>query len=139
MEAKISQFIDDLKVPTKKFTIKQLREREETWRALWSWLSDDVKYFLLRIGSTVRILKRDYRGSIGELGEVKFAPSQFEVVVYEKKYDETDSKYYYEKKVQLIPQAAVMMLEFVTERELAETVESYEIQPLEEGALSVEQ
>ena len=93
MEATIQQFVEEIQTPIGKLGIKKLREREGIWRALWSWLSDDVKYFLLRIGSTVRILKRDYRGSIGELGEVKFTPSQFEVVVYEKKYDETESKY----------------------------------------------
>jgi len=121
----------------KKMSIKKLREREETWRALWSWLSDDVKYFLLRIGSMVRILRRDYKGSMGELGEVKFVPSEFEVAVYEKRYNETDGKYYYERKVIKIPQSAVMMIEFISEQELAEEVDKYEVQPLEGEGLTV--
>ena len=138
MEASISQFIEELKTPINKMTIKKLRQREEIWRALWSWLGDDVKYFLLRIGSMVRILRRDYKGSLGELGEVKFVPAEFEVAVYEKRYNETDGKYYFERKVIKIPQSAVMMMEFISEQQLAEEVDKYEVQPLEEEALTVE-
>ena len=137
MEASISQFIEELKTPVKGMTIKKLKEREEIWRALWSWLSDDVKYFLLRIGSEVRILRRDYKGSAGELGEVKFVPSEFEVAVYEKRYNENDGKYYYEKKVIKIPQSAVMMIEFISESTSAEDIEKYEVASLEEEGLSV--
>jgi len=137
MEVGISQFVEELKTPINKMTIKKLREREEIWRALWSWLGDDVKYFLVRIGSQVRILRRDYKGSLGELGEVKFAPAEFEVAVYEKRYNETDGKYYYEQKVIKIPQSAVMMIEFISEQQLVEEVEQYAIAPIEEEGLTV--
>jgi len=137
METQIQTFLAEMQTSPKKMSIKKLREREETWRALWSWLSDDVKYFLLRIGSMVRILRRDYKGSMGELGEVKFVPSEFEVAVYEKRYNETDGKYYYERKVIKIPQSAVMMIEFISEQELAEEVDKYEVQPLEGEGLTV--
>lgn len=137
MEASISQFIEEMKTPTKRMTVKKLREREEIWRALWSWLSDDVKFFLLRIGSMVRAVRRDYRGSMGELGEVKFTPSEFEISTYEKRYNETDGKYYYETKIQKIPASAVMFFEFISEQQLAEEAERYEVQPLEEEGLTV--
>jgi len=137
MEASISQFIEELKTPIKKMSPKKLREREEIWRALWSWLSDDVKFFLLRIGSQVRAVRRDYRGTLGELGEVKFAPSEFEIATYEKRYNETDGKYYYETKVVKIPAAAIMFFEFISEQENAEEVDTYEIQSLEEEGLTV--
>ena len=104
---------------------------------MWSWLGDDVKYFLLRIGSTVRAVRRDYRGSTGELGEVKFIPHEFEIATYEKRYNETDGKYYYETKVVKIPAAAVMFFEFISEQELAEEVDHYEIKSLEEEGLTV--
>jgi len=137
MEATINQFIEELKTPVKSMTVKKLREREETWRALWSWLPDDVKYFVLRIGSTVRAVRRDYKGTFGELGEVKFVPSEFEIATYEKRYNELDGKYYYETKVVKIPAAAVMFFEFVSEQELAEEVDKYEIQSLEEEGVTV--
>jgi len=137
VEASISQFIEELKTPVKRMTIKKLREREEIWRALWSWLGDDVKYFLLRIGSTVRVVRRDYRGTTGELGEVKFTPSEFEIATYEKRYNETDGKYYYETKVVKMPASTVMFFEFISESQSAEEIDQYELQPLEEEDLTV--
>jgi len=137
MEASISQFIEELKTSPKKMSPKKLREREEIWRALWSWLSDDVKYFLLRIGSMVRAIRRDYKGTTGELGEVKFIPSEFEIATYEKRYNETDGKYYYETKVVKIPASAIMFFEFISEQESADDKDTYEIQPLEEEGLTV--
>jgi len=137
MEASISQFIEELKTPVKSMSVTKLREREEIWRALWSWLGDDVKYFVLRIGSQVRAVRRDYKGSTGELGEVKFVPSEFEIATYEKRYNETDGKYYYETKVVKIPAAAIMFFEFISEQESADDVDKYEIQNLEEEGLTV--
>ena len=137
MEASISQFIEELKTPIKSMSVKKLREREEIWRALWSWLSDDVKYFLLRIGSVVRIARRDYKSSTGELGEVKFVPSEFEVATYEKRYNETDGKYYYETKVIKIPAGGVLWLEFISEQQSAEDVDQYEVAPIEEEGIPV--
>ena len=133
MEASISQFIQEMKTSPKKLGIKKLRQREEIWRALWSWLNDEAKFDLLRIGSMVRMVRRDYKGVLGELGQITFEPSIYEITVYEKVYNYNDGKYYYESKVIQIPAAAIMWKEYVTEQELVEEEEPYQVQPLEEG------
>src|SRR5487761_1914905 len=108
-------FIADMQTPPTKLTIKQLREREEFWRALWSWIGDDIKYFVLRAGTIVRVVRRDYKGSVGELGAVKFTPAEIEVHVEEKTYNYGDGKYYYENKVVKVPFGAITWLEFINE------------------------
>ena len=131
MDNSVSDFVEQMKTPTNKFTLKELREREDVWRGLWSWIPEDVKYLLYRIGTQVRILRRDYKGSLGKLGEIRFEPKEYEISVFEKHYNETDGKYYYEKKVIKIPSSAVMMLEFIQERIPAETLEKEEVMSLE--------
>jgi len=130
---KMSDFIEGMQTPIKKFTVSQLREREATWRALWSWLDEEIKYYVLRVGQTVRILKRDYKGSLGELGAVKFSLAELEVHVFEKTYNYTDGKYYYEDKILKIPSGAIVMQEFISESQLADEVEKLEVMGLDDG------
>jgi len=132
MEYKIQEFIGGIQTPIKKLSLSELRDREETWRALWSWIPEDVKYLIYRIGSQVRIMRRDYKGSLGELGEIKFEVKEYEIVVYEKRYNENDGKFWLEHKVIKIPSGTVMMLEFMLDRELAEVEPPPELVPLEE-------
>ncbi|GAG61332.1 unnamed protein product, partial [marine sediment metagenome] len=98
MALQSQQFLEEIQTPTKNFTKKQLQEREEFWRAVWSWIDDEVKRFVLRPGTLVRVMGRDYKGKVGELGAVKFEPREIEVIVYEKAYNYNDGKYYYERK-----------------------------------------
>ena len=138
MEAYISQFIEEMKTSPGKLGVKKLREREVIWRALWSWLNDEAKFDLLRIGSMVRMVRRDYKGVLGELGQIKFVAESYEITVYEKVYNYNDGKYYYESKVVQIPAGAIMWKEYVTEQELATEVEEYAVQALEEEGVPVE-
>ena len=132
MDIKIVDFVERMQTPIKKMGVKELRDREQTWRSLWSWIPDEVKYLVYRVGSLVRLIRRDYKGSLGELGEVKFEVSEYELSVFEKRFNETDGKYYYEKKVVKIPSSAVMMLEFVSEMQLADEVDKEEVIGFEE-------
>ena len=113
MESEIQQFIADFQKPINKFTIKELRKREEITRALWSWLDDEVKYYLVRVGSTLRLVGRDYKGRVGELGSVKFKVDELEVIVYEKVYNYNDGKYYWEDKVLKINDSTIAWKEFI--------------------------
>jgi len=132
MKESTAHFIEGMQKPIAKLGIKELREREETWRALWSWIPDDVKYLVYRIGTVVRVVKRDWKGGLGELGEIKFEPKEYELSVYEKRYDETEGKFYYERKIVKIPSGGVMWLEFIQERELVEEHELPEVMGLED-------
>ena len=139
MEQTIATFIERIQTPTKQMSIKELRQREELWRALWSWIDEEVKYYVLRIGQTVRIIKRDYKGSLGELGSVKFKLDEIEVLVEEKTYNYRDGKSYIEQKVIKIPSGAIMLQEFISNSELYEELDSPEVMGLgEEEGLAVE-
>lgn len=132
MEQQISEFIEGIQTPVKKLGIKELRSREQTWRALWSWIDDEIKYYIIRVGTVVRIVKRDYKGTVGVLGAVKFSISQIELTVKEKSYNYNDGKYYYEDKVVLIPSGSIMIQEFISSSQLASEVEKLEVMGLEE-------
>ena len=137
MEATIQQFLEEMKVHPGKLGIKKLREREGIWRALWSWLGDEAKFDLLRVGSVVRLVRRDYKGVVGQLGQIKFEPSEYELTVFEKVYNYNDGKYYYESKTVQIPAAAIMWKEYVSEQELVVENEEYAVAPLEEEEATI--
>ena len=123
MELELSDFIEGIKTPTSKLTITQLRAREEVWRALWSWLDDDVKPFLLHAGGLVRVVRRDYKSTVGELGQVKFEPSEIEVAVYEKAYDYNTGNQFFERKVVKIPSSVLAWHELISSKTPAEEEE----------------
>ena len=126
-------FLDQIQLPPTKLSIKQLREREEFWRAIWSWIDDEVKYFVLRVGQPIRVVRRDYKGTVGELGTVKFEKAEIEVKVYEKVYNYSDGKYHWEDKVVKIPSGAIQFLEFINSDEIVEE-KAPEVAPLSEAA-----
>lgn len=127
----LKEFTDGIQTPINKLSLKQLREREEFWRALWGWIPDEVKYYVYRVGQLVRVYLRNYQGHLGELGAVKFDCAELELEVYEKHWDETTGKYIYEQKTLKVPYGAVMWLETVTEQTEAEAVEVPEVGSLE--------
>ncbi len=126
------QFLDGMQSPITSLKMKELKEREEFWRAIWSWIDEDVKYYALRVGQLVRVMRRDYKGSIGELQQVKFEPKEMELAVYEKTYNYQDGKYYFERKVLKMPFSAIAWPEFISEQNLAEEVEKFEIESIPE-------
>lgn len=131
-ELSSQEFIEGIQTPTTKLNITQLRQREEFWRAMWSWLPDNVKYFTLRVGQQIRVIKRDWKGQVGELGQVSYEPKELETSVYEKVYNYNDGKYYWETKVAKTPFTAITMLEFIGKSESAEDVERFEVTPIPE-------
>ena len=128
----LGEFLADMQTPISKLTVSQLKAREQVWRTLWGWTDDTVKRFLQRIGTQVRFMRRDYKGTIGELGEVKFEPKQIEIATYEKVYNYEDGKYYYERKLVIYPWAAVAWMEEIFDKTLAEEVEQYAIEAIPE-------
>ena len=134
MALTVKEFEDGFKTPVKKLKITELKQREEMWRLLWGWLDETVKRFLFRIGTQVRFMRRDYKGTIGELGEVKFTPDTIEISTYEKVYNYTDGKYYYERKVMHYPWSAMAWFE-----EIIMSVEASEVEEYTLGAIPEEE
>jgi len=134
-ELTVGEFQEGMLIPVNKLSKAELQQREVMWRTLWGWTDDTVKKFLFRIGTQVRLYRRDYKGSIGELGEVKFEPKSVELAAYEKTYNYNDGKYYYEKKIQVLPWSFVAWVEEIIEQAEASEVEvpSLEDIPEEEG------
>lgn len=130
MALQIKQFLDEIQTPIKKLTVSQLREREELWRALWSWTDEEVKRFVLMVGQQVRLMRRDYKGSIGELGQVKFEVKQLELNVIEKHYNYNDGKTYFEQKTILIPWSVVAWVEQIITSEVVDEEKPYEVEEL---------
>ena len=131
-ELTLDKFQEGLKTPLTKLSKEELKQREEFWRALWSWIPDEVKYYVYRIGSIVRVYLRTYRGTMGELGAVKFAPTELELFVYEKHYDESKGKYFYETKTLKIPYVQLLYLEVIHESEEVDTVNVPEVESIPE-------
>ena len=131
-EYTLQKFQDGLQTPLAKLSKVELLQREEFWRALWSWIPDEVKYYVYRIGSIVRVYLRTYRGTMGELGAVKFAPTELELFVYEKHYDESKGKYFYETKTLKIPYVQLLYLEVIHESEEVDTVNVPEVESIPE-------
>jgi len=130
-EYTLQKFQDGLQTPLAKLSKVELLQREEFWRALWSWIPDEVKYYVYRIGQIVRVYLRTYRGTTGELGTVKFEPKEIELFVYEKHFDESKGKYFYETKTLKIPYSMLLYLEVIHESEEVDLVEIPEIMPIE--------
>lgn len=106
---------------TKKRTRKQLIDEVTLWRAISSYLSDDVRYYLSHIGDTCRVVRRDYKGFLGDFIGAKFNIESVDVGVWERAFDPSDSKYYWERKTMRFTQGAMMNLEFIVERKEAES------------------
>lgn len=123
MSMELPEFTEGLKKSIGSMTVKELREREIVWRALWGWLDESVKYWLLKIGADIRIVRRDYKNSLGELGQVSFEPKEAEIRVYEKTYNYNDGQYYLESKYIKIPFSAIVWHEIITDSELQEKLE----------------
>ena len=127
MSKSIADFVEQLQRPIESLSDAECREELDTFRGLWSWIPDNVKYLTYRIGSTVRVVKRDYKGSAGELGAIKWQVEEYELAVQEKRYDESLGRFMYEQKVVQIPSGTVMMLEFIQKSISAEEVEQEEV------------
>ncbi|NVM24160.1 MAG: hypothetical protein HWN68_20570 [Desulfobacterales bacterium] len=135
MSLTLPDFIAGIKTPVEKLTVSQLREREEVWRSLWSWTDENVKQFVLKAGTTVRIMKRNYQGTVGELGAVTFEPRMIEVITNEKTYNYNDGKYYFEEKVIQFPYTTIAWVEGIITSTMVEPEPQPSIEeiPLGEG------
>lgn len=132
MKMTLQEFLAEIRIPPEKLSVRKLREREKMWRILWDWTDETVKKYLVRIGSDIRVVQRNYMPKLGELGQVHFEPSKIEIAVYEKQYNYNDGKYYYERKIVEYPYQAIMWIEGIIEQTPAEEVEQYEVEPIPE-------
>jgi len=123
--------------PIKELSKQEMAEEIERWRTLWGWVSEDVKYYLTKIGMMCRVIRGNYSGTFGELLQPKFRLSELEVGVREKTYDHNDGKYYMETKIVKLDANRLIDIEFISERKLyveAEDIDLVQLlEPVEGG------
>jgi hypothetical protein len=103
-----------------KMSKAELAEEVELWRRLWTWLDEDVKYYLTRIGQPCRVVNRAYQGYLGRLLQPHFAVKELEVECVKVEYNYDDGEYYEEYKTLRLPISMISHIEFVHERERTE-------------------
>jgi hypothetical protein len=117
----------------KKLKLKELREEVQMWRNLWGWIPSAVKYYVSRTGSTIGVTIRNYRRFIGPLLETEWDLKGIEVGVYDKVYDQSEGKYFWERKIIKVPIGAIVQFDWIAERvaeeKLAEAIQQAEEQP----------
>lgn len=102
--------------PIKSLGVKQLRSELEAWRSLSTWIDDVTRYYLSNMGQMVRIVRRDYKGYLGDFLGAKFILDEVEVGVYDKVYDQNLGRYFQEKKIIKVGEGSVVSMEFIQER-----------------------
>jgi len=124
-----------------KMSKAELKRELELHRRLFQWLNDEARYFLVRIGQPIRIVRRDYKEYLGELLQPTFSLNELEVGVYQKVYDYNTGKYMMEKKIIKVPVSAIFAYEFIQTRTPAEEVDESELELIydfDEGGLTDE-
>jgi len=94
----------------------ELREECRMWRNIWSWIPDEVKYYVARTGQTVGVTMRNYKRMLGILLETHWELKEIEIGTYDKVYDQRDGQYYFERKIVKVNANALIDLQWIAER-----------------------
>jgi hypothetical protein len=100
-----------------KLSKKELQEKLEFYEKIWSMIDPSVRELLEKLGTLVAVTGGDYKRRVGQLIGVKFTVDSIDLGVYEKTYDYTDGKYYFEKKIIRIYWTNIKDIQFIIERE----------------------
>jgi hypothetical protein len=105
---------------------------------IWSWIPSAIKYYVSRTGSTIGVTIRNYRRFIGPLLETEWDLKGIEVGVYDKVYDQSEGKYFWERKIIKVPVGAIVQFDWIAERVAEEKLEEA-IQQAEEHPTEIEE
>jgi len=114
----------------KSMSEEELIEEVQMWRRLWTWIEEDVKYYLTQIGSPCRVILRNYQGYLGRMLQPHFKLSEVELETVREEFNYEDGHRYMETKVIRTPITQIVHLELISEREVKEET------PIPEGASS---
>jgi len=106
----------------KKMKITELKEECQAWRSLWSWTPYGVKEFLVRTGTTVGLVRRDYRRWLGVLLSTEWDLKSMDIGVAEKVYDSETGKYFFEKKIIKVGPGQIIGFEWIEDRKSEDEV-----------------
>lgn len=103
--------------PLSEMTEGELRQEVARWRRMWTWVPEDCKYYLARVGSLVRVINRSNKGYVGIMLQPHFELTEIEVEVENTEYNYEDGKRYLEDKVLRIPKNQLVHMEFIASQE----------------------
>jgi len=102
-----------------KMTVEEMKEELQIWRQIFTNLDDVVKYWILKIGSYIRVYTRMGRTNEGILVDVEFTPKTITIGEIAKQYDALSGKYYIEKRSTTIKFDYVWNYNIIIDRQLA--------------------
>ena len=123
----------------KKMSVKQKNTEIEAWRNLWSYTPSEVKYYLLKSGTQMALTMRNYKRHLGVLLSTRWDIKDIEIGVYEKEYDPTSGKYFFERKIIKLNPQSVIDTQWIQERIPEEEMTGQSSQPPAEEAETAEQ
>lgn len=69
--------------PSKDMSKEEAIEELELFRKLWTWIPEEVRAWLCRIGYPTRLVRRDYHGFVGRLATPYFEIKSVDIEVSE--------------------------------------------------------
>lgn len=109
-----------------------LLEECKMWRAVWSWVPSEVKYYVSRTGSMCGITMRNYKRYLGILLETHWTLDEIELGVYDKVYDNVSGQHYFERKVIKTRIGGIIDLQWIASRQTEAEVLGQTTPPTEE-------
>ena len=103
-----------------KMKLTDLKQECQMWRNVWGWVPSEVKYYVARVGQQVGVTMRNYKRYLGVLLDTHWDIYELELGVYERFYDTTDGKYYFERKIVKTRATGILDLQWIKERVEAE-------------------
>lgn len=99
-----------------KMSKQSLLEECKMWRNIWTWVPDEVKYYVARTGQLVGATMRNYKRYLGVLLETHWSLEEIEIGTYDKIYDPRDGQYYFERKIVKLKANSLIDLQWIAER-----------------------
>ncbi len=118
--------------PLKDMTKEELIEELDTYRNLWTWVEEDLKWWLCHIRYHCRLVRRDYKGLEGVLGQCHFELKAIDIDVRSEDYDYFKNEVKIEQKTITIPVNQLIDWEMIHEQEVTPMEDS----PLQQKAVT---
>tara|TARA_Y100000310_G_scaffold335926_1_gene419175 strand:- start:4444 stop:4875 length:432 start_codon:yes stop_codon:yes gene_type:complete len=103
-----------------KMTETELREELAQFRVMWSWVPEDLKYWLHKVGSLGRLVTRNYEGYLGRIMQPHFKLTDIEIEVTKDEFNYEEGRHYLESKTVRFPVSQLTHFEFINAQELVE-------------------
>lgn len=107
-----------------KMKLADLKAECQMWRNIWNWVPPEVKYYVARVGQDVGLTLRNYKRFLGTMVDTHWILDSVEIGVVDKTYDAIRDKYYFEKKICVISDNAILYTEWIKERKEWEQLEA---------------